>query len=190
MLWQARANVIALHGAAAGNQRMLQLVTDGMKLNPVNPTFVQARDSILAADCTGFAGEDEIALWQGFAARGLGFQASVLDDSPARVVDSFVAPLWTAVAGRLTAATLSCAWRAGADVAGVRGAACDGGRSGLVSRDRVRALRALLAAAGTSPAAAAPRPADRPAPRPPTGAGAGHARSPDPRDPLRPLPAA
>jgi uncharacterized protein (UPF0264 family) len=112
-------------------------------------------------------------------------------DALARWVDhAHGAGLWTAVAGRLTAATLSCAWRAGADVAGVRGAACDGGRSGLVSRDRVRALRALLDAAGIRPAAAAQRPADRPAPRPPTGAGAGLARSTDPRDPLLSLPEA
>jgi len=34
-----------LLGYAAGNQLVLQLVTDGMKLSPANPNFVQARDA-------------------------------------------------------------------------------------------------------------------------------------------------
>ncbi len=75
MLWEARANIIARLGGAAGNNRMLQAVTDGMKLTPNAPTFTQARNAIIQADCTGFAGADEIDLWRGFAKRGLGFSA-------------------------------------------------------------------------------------------------------------------
>jgi len=100
------------------------------------------------------------------------------------------AGLWAAVAGRLTAATLPCAWRAGADVVGVRSAACDGGRLGSVSSGRVRALRALLVAGELRPAAAGPTPADRPAPRRPPGLEAARARSADPPDPAPPLPVA
>ncbi|HYP53360.1 MAG TPA: M36 family metallopeptidase, partial [Pyrinomonadaceae bacterium] len=48
-LMEVRARLIALHGFAVGNQRVLQLVTDGMKLNPADPTILNARDSILAA---------------------------------------------------------------------------------------------------------------------------------------------
>src|SRR5207247_2348093 len=75
MLWEARANVIARLGGGAGNDRMLQVVTDGMKLTPSIPTFTQARDAIIQADCAGFAGADEIDLWRGFAKRGLGYSA-------------------------------------------------------------------------------------------------------------------
>ncbi len=53
--------------------------------------------------------------------------------------------LSAAVAGRLTPGDLAIAAAAGADIAGVRGAACDGGRTGLVSRARVQALVAALA---------------------------------------------
>jgi uncharacterized protein (UPF0264 family) len=48
--------------------------------------------------------------------------------------------LFVALAGRLTAADLPFARDAGADIAGVRGAACEGGRTGRVSATHVRAL--------------------------------------------------
>ena len=51
--------------------------------------------------------------------------------------------LLVALAGRLEAADLEWVREAGADVAGVRGAACDGGRAGRITSDRVRALRWL-----------------------------------------------
>jgi uncharacterized protein (UPF0264 family) len=50
--------------------------------------------------------------------------------------------LFVALAGKLTADELPFVRDAGADIAGVRGAACDGGRAGRVSADRVRLLRA------------------------------------------------
>jgi len=49
-----------------------------------------------------------------------------------------------AVAGRLSAADVVAAWRAGADVVGVRTAACVGGRQGRIDGPRVRALGMLL----------------------------------------------
>ena len=51
--------------------------------------------------------------------------------------------LLVAVAGKLGPADLPFVRDAGADIAGVRGAACDGGRTGRVSAARVLALRAL-----------------------------------------------
>ncbi|SRR5579883_9559 len=50
------------------------------------------------------------------------------------------AGLTAAVAGSLGAADLPVVRALGADLAGVRGAACDGGRSGRISESRVRAL--------------------------------------------------
>ena len=69
--------------------------------------------------------------------------------------------LIVALAGKLTAEELPFVRDAGADIAGVRGAACDRGRAGCVSAARVRAL----CAACVPPLAAAPsvrRRADRP----------------------------
>jgi len=91
-LWEVRARVIDRLGGAAGNQRMLQLVTDGMKLDPVNPTLLQGRDSILAASCAGFSGQDELDIWAGFATRGMGFSASAVSSSSSSVVEAFDVP--------------------------------------------------------------------------------------------------
>jgi uncharacterized repeat protein (TIGR01451 family) len=75
-LWDMRANLIGKYGFAQGNLLTLQLVTDGMKLCPVNPNFLQARDAILQADLVdnGYANFDEI--WRAFAKRGMGGSAS------------------------------------------------------------------------------------------------------------------
>ena len=52
--------------------------------------------------------------------------------------------LITALAGELRASDLRAVRQAGPDVIGVRGAACEGGREGRVSVERVRALRRRL----------------------------------------------
>ncbi len=89
-LLEVRARLINRLGFADGNQRALQLVTDGMKLDPVNPTMLQGRDSILAADIAGFGGDDEMDIWAGFAARGMGFSAKV--NSAFSVTEAFDTP--------------------------------------------------------------------------------------------------
>ena len=52
--------------------------------------------------------------------------------------------LIAALAGKLTDDDIELVCEAGADIAGFRGAACEGGRTGVVSAARVRALRARL----------------------------------------------
>ncbi|MCF6289248.1 MAG: M36 family metallopeptidase [Proteobacteria bacterium] len=83
MLWEVYWNLIDTHGYDAdiyygegGNNIMLQLVLDGMKLSPCSPSFVQGRDAILAADNANNAGANQCAIWRGFAKRGLGLSAS------------------------------------------------------------------------------------------------------------------
>ncbi len=71
-LWEARARLITRLGFAAGNQTMLQLVTDAMKLTPANPNFIQARDAIILADQVNNDGANLNDLWSAFAKRGLG----------------------------------------------------------------------------------------------------------------------
>lgn len=59
--------------------------------------------------------------------------------------------LISALAGKLTADDLRVVREAGADIAGVRGAACDGGREGSISAERVRVLCARCQEEVTSP---------------------------------------
>jgi len=58
-----------------GNNKAMQLVIDGLKLQKCNPGFVDARNAILLADSinNGFAHKE--LLWRNFARRGLGFSA-------------------------------------------------------------------------------------------------------------------
>ncbi|MCG3150259.1 MAG: hypothetical protein PCFJNLEI_03740 [Verrucomicrobiae bacterium] len=92
-LWEARANLIRKHGAATGNQLMLQLVCDAMSITPANPTFVEGRDAILQADFVLTGGANAKELWAGFAKRGLGWSAVASASSTVLgVVETFDVP--------------------------------------------------------------------------------------------------
>jgi hypothetical protein len=58
-----------------GNNKAVQLVMDGMKLQPCNPGFVDGRDAILAADQLNYNGDNQCLIWEVFARRGIGFSA-------------------------------------------------------------------------------------------------------------------
>jgi subtilisin-like proprotein convertase family protein len=90
-LWEVRARIIDRMGFA-GNQHMLQLVTDGMKLDPVNPTLLDGRNSLLAVSCSSSNGEDELDIWRGFATRGMGLSASAASATSGAVVEAFDIP--------------------------------------------------------------------------------------------------
>ena len=76
MLWEVRAKLVQRLGAAAGNRKALQLVMDGMKVSPSNPTMMQERNAILAAAVANGNNSDVADVWAGFAVRGLGFSAT------------------------------------------------------------------------------------------------------------------
>ena len=76
-LWEVRARMVERLGWADGNRRVLQFVTDGMKLSPAGPNFITGRDAIIAAARAGGTGADVDDVWRGFAIRGVGFSASV-----------------------------------------------------------------------------------------------------------------
>jgi uncharacterized repeat protein (TIGR01451 family) len=77
-LWEVRSRIIAANGndVPTGNQKMLQLVTDALKMTPINPTFIDARDALIDADCVTNGCANEQSIWDGFADRGLGYKAS------------------------------------------------------------------------------------------------------------------
>ncbi|MDA1015556.1 MAG: M36 family metallopeptidase, partial [Planctomycetota bacterium] len=64
-----------LANGTGGNNIAMQLVMDGMKLQPANPTFLDARDAILAADLILTGGAYERTIWTVFARRGMGYSA-------------------------------------------------------------------------------------------------------------------
>jgi hypothetical protein len=76
-LWEARSRIIAANGGdvCAGNQILLQIVTDGVKMTPIEPGFLDARDAVLDADCAANACANEASLWAAFADRGMGYTA-------------------------------------------------------------------------------------------------------------------
>ena len=93
MLWEARAALVRKHGVAAGGQLILQLVTDGMKLSPPNPSFTQARDGIILADLVDNNGANYAELWAAFAKRGLGFSAQAPNSATTSgIVESYDLP--------------------------------------------------------------------------------------------------
>lgn len=65
-----------LYNGNGGNNMAMQLVIDGLKLQPCSPGFVDARDAILLADQVNYGGANQELIWRAFARRGLGFSAS------------------------------------------------------------------------------------------------------------------
>ncbi|SHK50939.1 T9SS-dependent M36 family metallopeptidase [Epilithonimonas mollis] len=64
----------------SGSAKTLQLVMDGLKLQPCNPNFISGRDAILQADQLK-GGADNCLIWNVFAKRGLGVNASAGSNS-------------------------------------------------------------------------------------------------------------
>jgi len=92
MLWEVFVNLVAKHGHAGAEKRMLAYVIGGLKLTPSRPTFTQARDGIITAASALDAG-DLPAIKAGFAKRGIGTGAvspPSNSTSLAGVVESFV----------------------------------------------------------------------------------------------------
>lgn len=88
MLWEVAWGLIDEHGydanpynftgdinQDAGNIIALAIVTEGMKIQPCSPGFVDGRDAILAADQAIYGGANACIIWDAFAKRGLGFSA-------------------------------------------------------------------------------------------------------------------
>ncbi len=76
-LWEIRARMIQRLGWADGNRRVLQIVTDGMKLAPLGPTPLTERDAIVAGALASGTDADVSDIWAGFALRGFGASASI-----------------------------------------------------------------------------------------------------------------
>ncbi|MEW5674739.1 T9SS-dependent M36 family metallopeptidase [Flavobacterium enshiense] len=83
ILWDLTWNYIDKYGydsniytGTGGNNKVMRLVLDAIKLDGCNPTFITARDAIIAADQATTGGQDFCMIWQTFARRGVGVNAS------------------------------------------------------------------------------------------------------------------
>lgn len=82
VLWEMTWDLIEKYGfdedlynGQGGNNIAMQLVIDGLKLQPCMPGFVDGRDAILLADKINNDGANQELIWRAFARRGLGFSA-------------------------------------------------------------------------------------------------------------------
>jgi len=64
-----------LFSGTGGNNQAIQLVLDGIKMQPCSPGIIDGRDAILAADRANNGGANECLIWEVFARRGIGFSA-------------------------------------------------------------------------------------------------------------------
>jgi len=95
MLWDLHWAMVEEYGFSSdfyngnlGNNRAIQLVMDGLKMQPCDPGFVDARNAILQANQIRYGGENQRLIWEVFARRGLGFSA---DQGSNNGVDAFEA---------------------------------------------------------------------------------------------------
>lgn len=82
ILWEMTWDLIDVYGfdddlynGKGGNNIAMQLVIDGLKMQPCMPGFVDGRDAILLADELNYGGTNKELIWKAFARRGLGFSA-------------------------------------------------------------------------------------------------------------------
>jgi hypothetical protein len=71
------------------------LVTEAMRLSPTNPSFLEMRDAILAANQVGVGdgrANRESQIWQVFAARGMGYFATTNGPNDMAPTESFALP--------------------------------------------------------------------------------------------------
>lgn len=64
-----------LYSGKGGNNLAMRLVMEGMRIQPVNPTFIEARNAILDADAMLNRGVNHLEIWSAFARRGFGLGA-------------------------------------------------------------------------------------------------------------------
>ena len=63
-----------------------------MRLSPTEPTFLDMRNAILAADEAANGGANQDAIWTVFAGRGMGFFAAAVNGSDTEPAEDFATP--------------------------------------------------------------------------------------------------
>ncbi|KAH9273371.1 hypothetical protein BASA83_004373 [Batrachochytrium salamandrivorans] len=85
MLWEVYWSLVTKHGfssnlhdasQSAGNIVAMQNIIGGLMIQSCNPTFLGARDAIVAADASYYKGANKCEILKAFAKRGLGSKAT------------------------------------------------------------------------------------------------------------------
>ncbi|KAH6584801.1 hypothetical protein BASA60_000794 [Batrachochytrium salamandrivorans] len=85
LLWEVYWSLVTKYGFSTdlydakqseGNIVTMQIIIGGMMLQPCNPTFLSARDAIVAADASYYKGANKCEILEAFAKRGLGSKAT------------------------------------------------------------------------------------------------------------------
>jgi extracellular elastinolytic metalloproteinase len=73
---------------ALGSYKAERLITEGMRMSPPEPSFLDARNAILAADA-GLGNADRDTIWAVFAHRGMGYDARTSGSSDTTPIEDF-----------------------------------------------------------------------------------------------------
>lgn len=99
--WEMYWSLVDEHGyssnlydaaGTAGNQRAMLYIIQGLKATRCSPTFVDARDGILAAATAAHGGEDVCRIWEVFANYGIGIDAVSNGPASTSPVNGFALP--------------------------------------------------------------------------------------------------
>ena len=92
-LWDLRRRLLLDYGSSEGLERVRRLVTNGLRLAPPNPTFLDMRNAILLAnEQAGTDGVPAGVVWSVFAQRGMGYAASTVDTDDVHPLQDFSGP--------------------------------------------------------------------------------------------------
>lgn len=91
-MWEIRRALRAELGDAQGTERAERIVLAGMKLTPCQPSFLDARDAILAAEQLLYGGVHHCLLWRAFALHGMGVGASTTGANDQAPIEDFAVP--------------------------------------------------------------------------------------------------
>ncbi|KAH9269011.1 hypothetical protein BASA83_009014 [Batrachochytrium salamandrivorans] len=87
LLWEVYWSLVTKYGFSTnlydakqseGNIVTMQIIIGGMMLQPCNPTFLSARDAIVAADASYYKGANKCEILKAFAKRGMGSKATAI----------------------------------------------------------------------------------------------------------------
>jgi extracellular elastinolytic metalloproteinase len=101
-LWDLRTALVAALGQQQGSDEAERLITQGMRLSPPEPSFLDMRNAILAAEA-GAGNAYRTLIWRAFADRGMGYFAAVTGSSDTTPTEDFTVPPNTLPSGVLHA---------------------------------------------------------------------------------------
>jgi hypothetical protein len=115
MLWDLAWNYIDRYGydsniynGTGGNNKVMRLIIDAMKLTPANPSLIQCRNAIIQADVNATSGQNYCMIWETFARRGMGVNATSGSNTGAEGIQDQVEDFTEPVPGSTPATGSNC----------------------------------------------------------------------------------